>query len=69
MLGGFHVVIILVAVNHHPDMLLFFLLRPIYTMRLRLRGRSVDLIIPRVLDTSHRPQLLLLDALHLHSLL
>jgi hypothetical protein len=38
-------------------------------MRLRLRGRSVDLIVPRVLDPSHRPQLLLLDALHLHPLL
>jgi hypothetical protein len=38
-------------------------------MRLRLRGWSVNLNVPWVLDPSHRPRLLLLAALHLHPLI
>jgi hypothetical protein len=67
LLRRFNVIIILVSINHHPHVLL--LLRGIYPMRLRLRGWSVNLNVPWVLDPSHRPRLLLLAALHLHPLI
>jgi len=67
LLRGFNVIIILVSINHHPHVLL--LLRGIYPMRLRLRGWSVDLNVPRVLDPSNGPRLLLLAGLHLHPLI
>ena len=71
LLGGPNVIIILVSIDHHPNVLLLLLLEGrVNPMRLRLRGWSVDLVVTRVFDSSHCPQLLLLnDALHRHHLL